>query len=95
MEDEYFDELSTELFRTARNSGNNMDWVKYYQFVEFFNHFEFASSVNTYVVQGDTYENVYVNLKDILSVQPTSMKQKLQSFYTAVTRAKKKVHILF
>jgi hypothetical protein len=78
----------------AQRESESKYWIDYYTFMEFFNQFEYAYAVNTYVVQGDTYDNVYINLRDILSVGPITDREKLQSFYTAVTRARKKVKIL-
>ena len=69
-------------------------WSEYFTFLEFFNEFDYGYAVNTYVVQGDTYNNVYINLRDIMSVGPITTREKLQSLYTAVTRARKKVKIL-
>jgi hypothetical protein len=70
------------------------DWKDFYRLEEYFTPFDSAYVVNTYVVQGDTYENVFVNFRDILSVKPITRKEKLQSLYTAITRAKKHVSIL-
>jgi nucleoside-triphosphatase THEP1 len=71
-----------------------IDWKDYYNVSEYFTPFDSAYVVNTYVVQGDTYENVFVNFRDIVNVKPISRKEKLQSLYTAVTRAKTHVSIL-
>ena len=77
---------------TSRNKGKY--WKQYYEFVEYFAELEYAYAVNTYVVQGDTYDKAFVNLRDILTVKPINAKQKMQSFYTAVSRAKEQVQIL-
>ena len=69
-------------------------WKDYHEINDHFTPFASAYVVNTYVVQGDTYENVFVNFRDILTVKPISRKEKLQSLYTAVTRAKTHVSIL-
>lgn len=78
----------------SRSNKLKIDWKDYFDVTEFFTPFDSAYVVNSYVVQGDTYENVFVNFRDILSVKPISRKEKLQSLYTAVTRAKSHVSIL-
>jgi len=70
------------------------DWKDYFQIDDFFIPFDPAYVVNTYVVQGDTYNKVFVNFRDILNVKPITRKEKLQSLYTAVTRAQTHVSIL-
>lgn len=70
------------------------DWKDFFQIDEFFIPFDPAYVVNTYVVQGDTYNKIFVNFRDILNVKPITRKEKLQSLYTAVTRAQTHVSIL-
>jgi hypothetical protein len=86
--------ISNLLHNIAKRKNKGKFWKDYYTFVEFFAHLEYAYAVNTYVVQGDTYSETFVDFRDILSVKPINAKQKLQSFYTAVSRAKKQVQIL-
>ena len=54
----------------------------------------FGYALNTYLVQGQTLEEVFVNARDIFSVVPTTWKAKLQSLYTACTRASDVVHLI-
>jgi len=82
------------LSRAKDKHNKEVTWETYYNFLEHFGTFEYAYAVNTYTVQGDTYNEVFVNLRDINSVKPITTRQKLQSFYTAVTRARNKVNIL-
>jgi hypothetical protein len=70
------------------------DWKIYYEIVEHFATLNYAYTVNSHVVQGDTYDRVFVNFRDILTVKPISLKEKLQSLYTAITRAKHHASIL-
>ena len=70
------------------------DWEDYYGVVEYFADLNYAYVVNSHVVQGDTYDNIFVNFRDILTVKPITKKEKLQSLYTAVTRARKHATIL-
>jgi len=84
----------TNLKNKASRSLQVRDWISYFGFYEFFCEFGYAYSVNTYIVQGATYNNVYVNLRDIITITPIDNKEKLQSLYTSVTRARSKVTIL-
>lgn len=70
-------------------------WESYYNLKELFASLQYAYAVNTHVVQGDTYDTIFVDLSDIIDIKPITFKQKLQSFYTSVTRAKKKAYILY
>jgi hypothetical protein len=78
----------------SRCQKNKEDWKDYFDVDEFFVPFDSAYVVNSYVVQGDTYNKVFVNFRDILTVKPITRKQKLQSLYTAITRARSHVSIL-
>lgn len=53
----------------------------------------FAS--NIYKSQGSTYERIYIYWDDIMSIKPLSLNEKYKALYTAVTRAKNNVSILF
>ena len=86
----YYNLLNT----LSSNARKNSNWTYYYNVVKYFTILKHAYAVNTYVVQGSTYEKVYIDLRDIMNVKPTTHRQKLQSLYTAITRAKKKVTIL-
>ena len=47
----------------------------------------YAYAIDSHKSQGSTYEVVAVDAADINSVQPTTLKTKAQSIYTALTRA--------
>lgn len=49
---------------------------------------DYAYAITSHKSQGSTYDNVIVHEGDIMSVGPTSPKEKSQSIYTALTRAK-------
>lgn len=78
----------------AKTSKSSKAWLNYFFMKELFGEYKYAYAVNTYVVQGKTYEEIFVNAIDIFSVKPTTLKQKYQSLYTACTRAKKRIHLL-
>jgi len=94
-EDPVFHRVLESYVKKAKEEKNidlrNSTWRQYYALKERFDAVELAYAVNSYTVQGGSYDNVYVNAGEILSVKPTSKKAKLQSLYTAATRAKKKL----
>lgn len=68
-------------------------WEKYYNVKESFLDCIPGYAFNTYVVQGETVDTIYVDATDIFSVKPISFTSKLQSMYTACTRARNQIHI--
>lgn len=87
--------LKENLFKQARKFKKSEEWAKYYKLIESFASFSYGYSSHIHVTQGATYKNVYVNMKDIFSVKPITLREKLQALYTAITRASSKVVILF
>ena len=83
------------LHQQAKYRGQSTYWEAYHGFKQQFVKFNYSYASHTHVVQGTTYNNVYVNMKDIFSVKPTNLREKLQSLYTAITRARKKVVIYY
>jgi hypothetical protein len=92
--DRNYQGIKTLLQLKAESELSARHWAKYYEFLEFFIEFDYAHAVNTYVVQGDSYDHIFINLRDIMSVGPLTVREKLQSLYTALTRARKTVTIL-
>lgn len=81
-----------ELLINAKS--NPKEWKSFYEFQNCFAQFTMGYSVNAYRSQGSTYKNVYVDLIDILSVKPLTVKRKLQTIYTAITRPTDKVYFI-
>jgi ATP-dependent exoDNAse (exonuclease V) alpha subunit len=54
----------------------------------------YGYSINIYKAQGSTYDEIYIYLDDIINLKPVDLKDKYKALYTAMTRAKNKVHIL-
>lgn len=73
---------------------NKSLWKNVYQFTDTFSDFTMGYAINAYRSQGSTYENVYIDLIDILTVSKLTPKRKLQTIYTALTRAKQKVYFI-
>jgi len=68
---------------------------KYWKFKSLFANISSSFAITSYKSQGSTYNNVYIDIDDMLSEHiPISPKRRLQSLYTALTRAKFNVYIL-
>jgi len=52
---------------------------------------DYGYAITSHKSQGSTYDIVVVDEKDIMSVSPISAKEKSESIYTALTRARNKV----
>lgn len=64
----------------------SLKWEHYYKFRDLFADVSYGYAFTAYKAQGSGFKNVYVDVSDILST-PISDKRKLQTLYTAVTRA--------
>lgn len=67
------------------------DWLGKYGFTDRFGDFNYGYALTCYKAQGSTYKTVFVDMQDILSLGVLSNKRKLQTLYTAITRASHKV----
>ena len=73
---------------------NGALWGKVYEFTDAFCDFTMGYAINAYKCQGSTYKNVYVDLIDILETGPLTPKRKLQTIFTAITRATDLVYFI-
>lgn len=64
------------------------------KWINLFNEMNYGYSINIYNSQGSTYDEVFIYLNDIINLKPVDLKDKYKALYTAMTRAKNKVHIL-
>ena len=62
-------------------------WKQYYDYKEQWANISYGYCYTGHKIQGSGYKNIYVDINDILSIGPISPKRKLQSIYTAITRA--------
>ena len=62
-------------------------WAAFYNFSKQWADVSYGYCFTGHKIQGSGYKNVFVDVSDILSVGPISNKRKLQSIYTAITRA--------
>ena len=74
--------------------GHAKAWGKLKNFEDSFAKFNYAYAISTHKVQGATIAHTFVFEDDILSVKPTTMKEKLQSLYVSITRASFRLYIL-
>jgi ATP-dependent exoDNAse (exonuclease V) alpha subunit len=66
---------------------NRALWPTVHAFMDSFCDFTMGYAINAYKCQGSTYANVYIDLLDILETGPLTPKRKLQTIFTALTRA--------
>ena len=62
-------------------------WPHKFAFEKMFCEFTMGYGINAYKCQGSTYKNVFIDLLDILETKPLTTKRKLQTIFTALTRA--------
>ena len=92
---EGFVEFNKALSETAELcKKGKLEWSKWWSFKESFCDYTYGYAVTAYKAQGSTYRSVYLDVNDILLTGPLTPKRKLQSIYTAATRAKETVHFL-
>jgi exodeoxyribonuclease V len=71
------------------------DWDEFWQFNKnSFCEYQYAYAITAYKSQGSTYDRIYLDIHDILNTKPISRKRKLQTIYTAITRAKNDVYFI-
>ena len=72
----------------------DLRWDKYWNLRKLYYNIDYGYATTAYKVQGSTYKTVYIDINDILLTKPISSKRKLQTIYTAITRAKNDVYFL-
>ena len=77
-----------DLDKIAKTS----DWQLFYGLQKQFPQIEYGYSCSTHKAQGSGYDNIYV-CEDNIMTSPQSQENLYRTFYTAVTRAKKKLVI--
>ncbi len=75
-------------------NARKMRWSAFWDFKKKFCHCTYGYAITAYKAQGSTYDSVYCDINDILMTKPLTPKRKLQTIYTAITRAKYNVHFL-
>ena len=80
-------------FRVAEYR-NKKDWLGMYGFMDSFGDFNYGYALTAYKAQGSTYKTVFVDVNDIVTLEVLSVKRRLQSLYTAITRASDNVYFI-
>ena len=75
----------------ARNGSGNFSWFDFYRLQKYFAELRPAYSITTHKSQGSTYQNVFVDVNDIMS-NPDQV-EALRCLYVAVSRASENVII--
>jgi ATP-dependent exoDNAse (exonuclease V) alpha subunit len=86
------DKILLELAAKCREK--KAKWVDFWDFKKHFCICTYGYAVTAYKSQGSTYDSVYVDINDILLTLPLTPKRKLQTIYTAITRARENVYFL-
>jgi AAA domain/UvrD-like helicase C-terminal domain len=64
-------------------------WRAYYEFLERFIEVQYAFAMTCHSAQGSTFEHAYVHMGDLLKNK--NLRERNQLFYTAITRASKRL----
>lgn len=83
--DEIYKKTLARLESDAKQ--NRSLWKRKFEFMDSFCDFTMGYAINAYKCQGSTYKNVFIDLIDILDTGPLTPKRKLQTIFTAMTRA--------
>jgi hypothetical protein len=86
-----YDRILKRLTKIA--SADKQYWTEVKAFKEAFAYFSYFYCASSHKIQGSSIKYVFVLEDDILSVKPTTIKEKLQSLYVAVSRASFRVYI--
>ena len=85
-----YEELETYYKEMALSAKK---WGAYYDFINSYARFKYSYAISVHKAQGASIKNVYVFEGEIMGVRPISVKEKFQSLYVAVTRARHRVYI--
>ena len=93
---EYTKKLSTLIFWAKKAFGKDagFKWKNYYDYKGLWGNVSYGYCYTGHKIQGSGYKNIYVDINDILTLGVITPKRKLQSLYTAITRAEKLVILI-
>lgn len=81
--------LSTQAKQIKASGGNAREaWAKFWNVRNYFAKIDYAYAITSHKSQGSTYDIVVVDEADIMDVKPTTIKNKSESIYTGITRAR-------
>lgn len=82
----------SDLALYGEPSQKKYHWIKFYQARDYFADISYGYAITAHKAQGSTYENVYVDVADILKNEKIVERNRI--LYTAVTRASLKTSII-
>jgi ATP-dependent exoDNAse (exonuclease V) alpha subunit len=71
-----------------------MRWSVFWNFRKKFCNCTYGYAITAYKCQGSTYDSIYLDINDVMLTGPLTPKRKLQTIYTAITRARHNVYFL-
>ena len=78
---------------SAMAKTRELSWSVFWEFKNSFAYFNYNYATSIHKAQGSSIQHVFVMEDDVLSVRLTSTKEKLQSMYTAISRASYRVYV--
>ena len=85
--------LKQEAIKKKKGTKSSRDaWVKYYSLEKRFARLKYAPALTTHKSQGSTYENIIINVNDMLRLR--KREELMKMLYVAVTRAQKRAILL-
>lgn len=84
--------MDPEYKKDLKNIADSLDWQLYFGLQKQFALVEYGMAVTCHKCQGSGFDNVYV-FEDNIMFSPQNTENKFRTFYTAATRAKKKLVI--
>jgi len=72
---------------------DSSQWKNVFKFKEAFADFKYCYATSIHKSQGSTIQHVFIMEDDIYAVKPTTVKEKLQSLYVAISRASFRVYV--
>lgn len=78
---------------SAMAKTKELPWSVFWEFKNAFAYFNYNYATSIHKAQGSSIQHVFVMEDDVLSVRMTSTKEKLQSMYTAISRASYRVYV--
>jgi len=89
----YVPKTKTKLDKLLEEYKLKRDWSNFYKLKETYNFVHHSYALTTYMAQGSTYEEVFIDLSDFTPPNDPAYQTLMSLVYVAMTRAKKRVHI--
>lgn len=90
-----FQEALTDIANRCKDRSSGVNWKEHFwPFKRNFCQYQYGYATTAYKSQGSTYKTVYLDINDVFMTGPLTPKRKLQTIYTAITRAQEDVYFL-